>query len=334
MRATGKHVPEPVAAIVNSGIVIRIGVPAGAERLVAAAGVEQASEFKICQFGVVSVVAAPGVEVVARRRAEERPSPARPSPPRIRSTRSTSAATTRSASNSSDSAACSHRTVVLAEAGQRQTGPADPWRRSGDETARPAMEAAAARGRRSGRRGHGPDPGVVRWRVRHRPHPADSCDRRPGHDEQRPPGESAAGPVAALPGLPPELSGDRQVLGDTPPSVPAHRPLRRRLVWLNLLLLMLVSFLPFPTAVLGQHYCSPAAAVLYASSLCWSSCASTACWWYASGRGGLLRPHVRRAHQGPACEEPVGTGVFRADAANRGVRALRRRGDVDLRIPP
>jgi Endosomal/lysosomal potassium channel TMEM175 len=36
------------------------------------------------------------------------------------------------------------------------------------------------------------------------------------------------------------------------------------LVWLNLLLLMFVSFLPFPTAVVGEHGGSPAAAVLYA----------------------------------------------------------------------
>ena len=39
------------------------------------------------------------------------------------------------------------------------------------------------------------------------------------------------------------------------------------LVWLNLLLLMFVAFLPFPTAVLGKHNTSPAAAVLYASSV-------------------------------------------------------------------
>ena len=39
------------------------------------------------------------------------------------------------------------------------------------------------------------------------------------------------------------------------------------LVWLNLLLLMFVAFLPFPTAVLGEHIRSPAAAVLYAISV-------------------------------------------------------------------
>jgi uncharacterized membrane protein len=67
------------------------------------------------------------------------------------------------------------------------------------------------------------------------------------------------------------------------------------LVWLNLLLLMFVAFLPFPTAVLGEHAGSPAAAVLYATSVILVSMASAAYWWYASGRGNLLRPDVGRA---------------------------------------
>jgi uncharacterized membrane protein len=67
------------------------------------------------------------------------------------------------------------------------------------------------------------------------------------------------------------------------------------LVWLNLLMLMFVAFLPFPTAVLGQHAGSPAAAVLYASSVILTSIASAAYWWYASGRGNLLRPDAGRA---------------------------------------
>jgi TMEM175 potassium channel family protein len=66
-------------------------------------------------------------------------------------------------------------------------------------------------------------------------------------------------------------------------------------VWLNLLLLMFVAFLPFPTAVLGEHGGSPAAAVLYATSVILASIASAAYWWYASGRGDLLRPDVGRA---------------------------------------
>ena len=67
------------------------------------------------------------------------------------------------------------------------------------------------------------------------------------------------------------------------------------LVWLNLLLLMLVAFLPFPTAVVGEHPGSPAATVLYATSVILAALASTAYWWYASGRAGLLRPDARRA---------------------------------------
>jgi uncharacterized membrane protein len=68
------------------------------------------------------------------------------------------------------------------------------------------------------------------------------------------------------------------------------------LIWLNLLLLMFVAFLPFPTAVVGQHASSPAAAVLYAASAGLAATASAAYWWYASGRGRLLRPGVQRAH--------------------------------------
>jgi uncharacterized membrane protein len=67
------------------------------------------------------------------------------------------------------------------------------------------------------------------------------------------------------------------------------------LVWLNLLLLLFVAFLPFPTAVLGQHIGSPGAAVLYATSVTLASIASAASWWYASGRGRLLRPDAGRA---------------------------------------
>jgi uncharacterized membrane protein len=67
------------------------------------------------------------------------------------------------------------------------------------------------------------------------------------------------------------------------------------LVWLNLLLLMFVAFLPFPTAVLGEHNGSPASAVLYAAAVVLTGTASAAYWWYASGRGGLLRPGIGRA---------------------------------------
>jgi uncharacterized membrane protein len=67
------------------------------------------------------------------------------------------------------------------------------------------------------------------------------------------------------------------------------------LVWLNLLLLLFVAFLPFPTAVLGAHNGSPPAAILYAAAVVLAGTASVAYWWYASGRGALLRPDIGRA---------------------------------------
>ena len=67
------------------------------------------------------------------------------------------------------------------------------------------------------------------------------------------------------------------------------------LVWLNLLLLLFIAFLPFPTGVLGEHTGAPAAAVLYAVAVGLTSAASAAYFWYASGRGNLLRPDVGRA---------------------------------------
>lgn len=82
------------------------------------------------------------------------------------------------------------------------------------------------------------------------------------------------------------------------------------LVWLNLLLLMFVAFLPFPTAVVGQHTGSPAAAVLYATSVLLVSLASAAYWWYASGSGRLLRPDVGRARVRAARARSLSGVVF------------------------
>jgi uncharacterized membrane protein len=66
------------------------------------------------------------------------------------------------------------------------------------------------------------------------------------------------------------------------------------LIWLNLLLLMLVAFLPFPTSVLGAHGNTPTGATFYGAVLVCTSAASGAPFWYASGRGRLLGSEVDR----------------------------------------
>lgn len=60
---------------------------------------------------------------------------------------------------------------------------------------------------------------------------------------------------------------------------------------LNLLLLGLVAFIPFPTSVLGQYGDRPLVVALYAVVLALAGMAGAACWAYAASRG-LLRPSV------------------------------------------
>jgi uncharacterized membrane protein len=62
-----------------------------------------------------------------------------------------------------------------------------------------------------------------------------------------------------------------------------------RLVTLNLLLLMVVCFLPFPTAVLGDAGDETPAVVLYAGSVATASLLQALMWLYASAGGRLLR---------------------------------------------
>jgi hypothetical protein len=59
----------------------------------------------------------------------------------------------------------------------------------------------------------------------------------------------------------------------------AFRYIRRyddTLIWLNLLLLMFVGFLPFPTSVLGEHGNTPTGAAFYGAALVCTSAASGA----------------------------------------------------------
>jgi uncharacterized membrane protein len=60
---------------------------------------------------------------------------------------------------------------------------------------------------------------------------------------------------------------------------------------LNLLLLGLVAFIPFPTSLLGQYGDRPLVVALYAVVLALAGLAGAACWAYAASRG-LLWPSV------------------------------------------
>lgn len=61
------------------------------------------------------------------------------------------------------------------------------------------------------------------------------------------------------------------------------------LIALNFGSLLLIAFLPFPTAVLGRNQQEPLAAVLYASTLALSNLFFAATWWHASRGRRLVR---------------------------------------------
>ena len=62
-----------------------------------------------------------------------------------------------------------------------------------------------------------------------------------------------------------------------------------RLIALNFGSLLLIAFLPFPTAVLGRNQQEPLAAVLYAVTLALTNLFFAATWWHASHRRRLVR---------------------------------------------
>ena len=61
-----------------------------------------------------------------------------------------------------------------------------------------------------------------------------------------------------------------------------------RLLWLNLALLLCIAFLPFPTALLGEHEGDRVAVLFYASAMTATGLASASLWRYASAGGRLL----------------------------------------------
>jgi TMEM175 potassium channel family protein len=63
--------------------------------------------------------------------------------------------------------------------------------------------------------------------------------------------------------------------------------LDQRLIWLNLLFLMCIAFLPYPTAVLGEHDASRASVIFYASAVGITGAVLASVWQYVI-RVGLL----------------------------------------------
>jgi uncharacterized membrane protein len=65
-----------------------------------------------------------------------------------------------------------------------------------------------------------------------------------------------------------------------------------RLLWINLIFLMCIALLPFPTAVLGEHGDTTTAVALYAAAMSVTGFASAAIWNYAAHRRRLIDPQL------------------------------------------
>ena len=68
----------------------------------------------------------------------------------------------------------------------------------------------------------------------------------------------------------------------------------RQLLWLNLALLLIVVFIPFPSALLGLHPDNELAIALYGANLIATNAAGTALWFYAT-----TRPHLAADYMTP-----------------------------------
>jgi uncharacterized membrane protein len=64
----------------------------------------------------------------------------------------------------------------------------------------------------------------------------------------------------------------------------------RNLIWINLIFLFLVAFIPFPTAVLGRFPAELPSVALYAGIMVCLSLARVWSWWYVYYRAHLIRP--------------------------------------------
>lgn len=68
------------------------------------------------------------------------------------------------------------------------------------------------------------------------------------------------------------------------------------IVWLNLVFLVFVSFLPFPVDLYGDFFMVPSIVAFYSASLAIVGYMLTAIWWYASSRHRLVNPQMSTKH--------------------------------------
>lgn len=87
----------------------------------------------------------------------------------------------------------------------------------------------------------------------------------------------------------------------------------RRLLFLNLVLLLWIAFIPFPTAVVGEHT-GPVATIFYALTMAVTGGAAAVLWWYASGKNGrlLARPLAPSSVRANRLRTLVAPAVFLA----------------------
>ncbi|HEY3039875.1 MAG TPA: TMEM175 family protein [Pyrinomonadaceae bacterium] len=69
----------------------------------------------------------------------------------------------------------------------------------------------------------------------------------------------------------------------------------RRLLWLNLLVLLCVVFIPFPASLLGTGFNNPLAVRLYGLTLIATNAAGLCFWLYSTSHEDLVVPHLTKA---------------------------------------
>lgn len=62
----------------------------------------------------------------------------------------------------------------------------------------------------------------------------------------------------------------------------------RNLLWINILLMMCIVFIPFPTALIGQYPEQQISVVIYAGTLVITGCTLQLLWWYATSNYRLV----------------------------------------------